>query len=260
VREIDVLLASLAEETLDHIPARHERGGLRFGLGLRDRCRRAACPAAQPFLAPVRSRQKRRGILVPRIEIEDLARQLPDKPPVAPRPGRLDPVEQLVNLALNPLTRHREGSLVIAVARCPPAIHAPAPHRCRTGSDEPRTVDRGPHSQCCLHGDRGAMAVNAETTAVTKSDSLGRRAPCCCSVRLASVCSASRHTLGLDESREPWASHQGRSLSPRPSAGMSLRSGEDGRLVAGEDSPASFPLRPSPQLAWDRARSAACLS
>jgi len=45
------------------------------------------------------------------------------------------------------------------------------------------------------------MAVNAETTAVTKSDSLGRRAPCRCSVRLASVCSASRHTLGLDDDR-----------------------------------------------------------
>jgi len=50
------------------------------------------------------------------------------------------------------------------------------------------------------------MAVNAETTAVTKKDSLGRRAPCCCSFRLASVCTASRHTLGLDDDHERPAS------------------------------------------------------
>ena len=143
VRKVHILLATLPKKTLNHIPARNERRRLRFSRGLRDRCCRGACPAAQPFLAPVRSRQKRRGILVPRIEIEDLARQLPDKPPVAPRPGRLDPVEQPVNLALNPLTRHREGSLVIAVARCPPAIHAPAPHRCRTGAST-ETEERWP--------------------------------------------------------------------------------------------------------------------
>ena len=88
VRKEDILLATLPKKTLDHIAARNERRRLRLGLRRRDRCRRGAVPATQSLLTPVGSRQKRRSILVLRVEIEDLARQLPTSPRSAPGPPR----------------------------------------------------------------------------------------------------------------------------------------------------------------------------